>query len=95
MSDFDLKIVNGTVASASETYTADIGIKDGLIAAIGRRLGSADDVIDAAGQYVLPGGIAINASSHSPRTRIQPHRRTRRFLRPTKHNQSFGPLIFS
>jgi len=57
MSDFDLKIVNGTVASASETYTADIGIKDGLIAAIGRRLGSADDVIDAAGQYVLPGGI--------------------------------------
>jgi hypothetical protein len=52
-------------------------------------------VIDAAGQYVLPGGIAINASSHSPRTRIQPHRRTRRFLRPTKHNQSFGPLIFS
>lgn len=57
MSQYDLKIIHGTVANATETFQADIGIKDGLIVAIGKKLGEADRVIDASGKYVLPGGI--------------------------------------
>jgi dihydropyrimidinase len=57
MSSYDLKITGGTVANADETFTADIGIRDGLIVAIGKELGPAERVIDADGKYVLPGGI--------------------------------------
>ncbi len=57
MSDFDLKISNGTVANSAETFSADIGVKDGKIIAIGKKLGDADHEIDASGKYVLPGGI--------------------------------------
>jgi len=57
MEDFDLKITGGTVANAAETFTADIGVSDGKIVAIGKNLGNADRVIDARGKYVLPGGI--------------------------------------
>ena len=53
----DLKISNGTVADVSETYAADIGVIDGKIVAIGKNLGDATRTIDAAGKYVLPGGI--------------------------------------
>ena len=38
MSDFDLKISNGTVANSAETFSADIGVKDGKIVAIGKNL---------------------------------------------------------
>ena len=41
MSDFDLKISNGTVANSAETFSADIGVKDGQIVAIGKKLGDA------------------------------------------------------
>jgi|TARA_B100000315_G_C14500235_1_gene551973 urease alpha subunit len=37
MSDFDLKISNGTVANSAETFSADIGVKDGQIVAIGKK----------------------------------------------------------
>lgn len=53
---FDLVIRGGTIATATDTFTADIGIKDGKIAALGTGL-DAPDVIDATGHYVLPGGI--------------------------------------
>ena len=57
MSQFDLKITNGTVANSAETFQADIGVKDGKIITIGKKLGNADRVVDASGKYVLPGGI--------------------------------------
>lgn len=57
MSDFDLKITGGTVANSSETFSADVGIRDGRIAAIAKDLGDAKETIDASGKYVLPGGI--------------------------------------
>ena len=57
MSQFDLKITNGTVANSAETFQADIGVKDGKIITIGKKLGDADKVVDANGKYVLPGGI--------------------------------------
>ncbi|WP_442879868.1 dihydropyrimidinase [Aurantimonas sp. E1-2-R+4] len=54
---FDLVILNGTVATASDVFSADIGIKDGVIAQIGGDLADAAETIDASGKYVLPGGI--------------------------------------
>jgi dihydropyrimidinase len=57
VSQFDLKITNGTVANSAETFQADIGVKDGKIITIGKKLGNADKVVDANGKYVLPGGI--------------------------------------
>ncbi|WP_088343379.1 MULTISPECIES: dihydropyrimidinase [Rhodomicrobium] len=54
---FDTIIRGGTVATASETFAADVGIRAGRIAALGDDLGAADDVIDARGKLVLPGGI--------------------------------------
>ena len=54
---YDLIIRNGRVATASDIFTCDIGIRDGRIAALGDNLGEADEVIDASGKWVLPGGI--------------------------------------
>ena len=55
--DFDLVIRGGTVATASDTFRADVGIRDGRIAALAESLDHAGDVIDATGKLVLPGGI--------------------------------------
>lgn len=57
MKILDLKITNGTVASSTDTFSADIGIRDGRIVAIGEIPGDATRVIDASGKFVLPGGI--------------------------------------
>ena len=54
---YDLKITGGTVANSAETFQADIGIRDGRIVAIAKDLGGAERTIDAAGKFVLPGGI--------------------------------------
>ena len=53
---YDLVIKNGTIVTAADTYSAEIGIKDGKIATIGTGL-EASDTIDATGKLVLPGGI--------------------------------------
>ncbi|VUC31693.1 unnamed protein product [Clonostachys rosea] len=60
--DFDTVIINGLIVTASEILPEglQIGIKDGKIASIGRKLLRSDSsarVIDAAGGYVTPGGI--------------------------------------
>ena len=52
----DLVIKNGTIVTATESYQADIGVNGETIALIGRDL-SGDDVIDAKGMYVMPGGV--------------------------------------
>jgi dihydropyrimidinase len=57
MPSFDTIIRGGTVATASDTFSCDIGIKDGRIAALGHDLGEAAQLIDATGRLVLPGGI--------------------------------------
>lgn len=57
MSAFDLIVHGGTLATASETFTADIAVKDGRIAALGHDLGSAVRSIDATDLLVLPGGV--------------------------------------
>ncbi len=61
MSNFDLVISNGTVATAADTFQADVGVKDGRIVALGENLdqngNGGAQVIDAAGKLVLPGGV--------------------------------------
>jgi len=52
----DLVIKNGMVVTATESYRADIAVDGETIALIGRDL-SGDQVIDAAGMLVMPGGI--------------------------------------
>lgn len=51
-------IKNGTIVTATDTYEADLLIKDGKIAMIGQHLEEKGaEVIDAKGCYVFPGGI--------------------------------------
>ena len=57
MSKLDTIIRGGRVATASDTVTCDVGIRDGRIATLGDDLGGTDEVIDARGRLVLPGGI--------------------------------------
>ncbi|RST84508.1 dihydropyrimidinase [Aquibium carbonis] len=49
-------IKNGTIVTADRTYKADVLIEGDKIAAIGANL-SGDQVIDATGCFVMPGGI--------------------------------------
>ena len=49
-------IKNGTVVTADLTYEADVLIENGVIAEIGKGL-KGDEVLDATGCYVMPGGI--------------------------------------
>src|ERR1700730_17514713 len=57
MSEFDLVIRNGAVATASDTTSCDVGIKDGVITTLGKSLAVGAQEIDASGRLVLPGGI--------------------------------------
>ena len=57
MAEFDLLIRGGTVATASDSFWADVAIRDGRIVALGSGLGGAEREIDATGLFVLPGGI--------------------------------------
>ena len=54
---YDLIIANGTIATASDIFSCDIGIRDGVIVALGHDIGEAAETIDASGKLVLPGGI--------------------------------------
>ena len=62
MATFDTLIKGGTLVdgSGSTPVTADLAIKDGVIAAIGRDLGSATETIDADGLLVTPGWVDIH-----------------------------------
>ena len=57
MNEFDLVIRNAHCATASDIFDADIGIQDGAIAALAQGLPAGKSEIDAAGRWVLPGGI--------------------------------------
>lgn len=56
-------IKNGTIITATDTYRADVAIRDGRVVAISDSLSdSGADVIDARGCFVLPG--AVDAHVH-------------------------------
>ena len=52
-------IRGGTIVTADQTYRADVYCADGVIKAIGDKLGVPQGArtVDAGGQYVMPGGI--------------------------------------
>lgn len=55
--DLDLVIRNGNVVTASEEVFCDIGIVNGKIAVLAKKLEGGARSIDADGNYVFPGGI--------------------------------------
>ncbi|PLK69153.1 dihydropyrimidinase [Rhizobium sp. TH135] len=63
---FDTVIRNGTVVTASDTFVSDVGIREGRIVALAANLTEADEVIDATGLFVLPGGIDSHVHLDQP-----------------------------
>ena len=59
---FDLKITNGLVydGDGGDAYHANIGVKDGRIAEIGRCEAQADRTVDAEGAIIAPGFIDLH-----------------------------------
>lgn len=67
MSDLlDLVITNARVATAADTFDANIGIKDGKIVVVGSYLPPAKKTIDAAGRVVTPGGVDAHCHLDQP-----------------------------
>src|SRR5437588_1094868 len=65
---FDTIIANSTVVTATDTCTADVGIRGGKVTAIGQQLPQENTarVIDAAGRLVMPGGIDVHTHIDMP-----------------------------
>jgi dihydropyrimidinase len=75
MSDrYDLIVRNARVATAADTFDADIGIVGGKIVTIAQRLpaSSTEREIDAAGRWVTPGGV--DAHCHLDQPMVEPMR---------------------
>src|SRR5437764_92759 len=67
MSDFDFIIRGGTVIAPDGKMSADIGVAEGKIAALGSNLsGSAREEIDAAGLHIFPGVIDAHVHFNEP-----------------------------
>ncbi len=65
---FDTIIKNGSVVTATDTYTADVALANGKIIAMGTDLPSqnATKILDASGKLVLPGGIDVHTHLDMP-----------------------------
>ena len=63
---FDLVVRNAVVATASDTFEADIAIRDGRIVQIGTEVGPATREIDARGRVVTPGGVDAHCHLDQP-----------------------------
>ena len=62
-------ITNGTIVTADGSYAADVLIDGETIAAIGAGMAGmaeVDETIDAAGRYVIPGGIDVHTHMELP-----------------------------
>lgn len=63
----DLLIKNGTVVTVSESFEADVAVKDGKITAIGKHLDTkAKKVVNAAKKLVLPGALDVHTHMAMP-----------------------------
>ena len=86
MASFDLVIRGGKIATASDTFDADIGISDGRIVALGAELEKGKEEIDAAGRCVaarrhrqpLPYRAALRHGHHVRRRLLHAARSRRR-----------------
>ena len=60
-------IKNGTIVTATDRYDADILIEGETVVLIGKDLAmEVDRTIDAAGRYVIPGGIDAHTIRWKP-----------------------------
>lgn len=66
MNGLDLIVRGGRIATAADVFHADIGISGGRIVQLGDDLGRADDVIDAGGRLVTPGGVDSHCHMDQP-----------------------------
>ena len=58
MADYDLIVRDARIVTAERQSEGDIAVKDGAVAALGADVkGTATREIDAAGKFVLPGGV--------------------------------------
>ncbi len=79
---FDLVLRNAVLATASDTYRADLGVRHGRIAQIGLDLPAGRQDIDAGGRVVTPGGI--DAHCHLDQPMAPPVRLADDFLTGTR-----------
>jgi dihydroorotase len=63
---FDLKLTGGTVHLPGGPVLAEVGVRDGSIAAIGTALGDAGETIDCTGLDILPGVIDSQVHFREP-----------------------------
>jgi dihydropyrimidinase len=66
MIPLDLVVRNARVATAADTFDADIGIAGGRIVALAQGLPAAPREIDAAGRIVTPGGVDAHCHLDQP-----------------------------
>ncbi len=66
MTDADLVIAGGTVVTAAGRRRANVVVAAGRIAHVGPQLPSAREVVDAAGLFVLPGGVDTHVHLMDP-----------------------------
>ncbi len=60
-SDFDLIIAGGQVVTPVGVIVGDVAVRGGQIAQVGDLAGSAARRIEAAGKWILPGGVDVHA----------------------------------
>ena len=67
MADFDLVVRGGNVAdgTGAAIKEADIAVKGGRIAAVGKVSGRGAEEVDAKGLLVTPGGVDTHVHTHS------------------------------
>lgn len=63
---FDTIVKGGLVATAADSFVADIGISGSRIVALAEGLSGAARVIDATGRWVLPGGVDAHCHFDQP-----------------------------
>ena len=56
LAEYDLVVRGGTVVTGADIFVADVGVRQGRIAAVGDKLDGAR-MLDAGGLLVLPGGV--------------------------------------
>ena len=71
--DYDLLVRRGRVVDGSglPSYVADVGVKDGKIAEVGKLSGTAAKTIDADGLAVAPGFIDTDMTAGVPAEVLQ------------------------
>jgi len=64
--DFDLVVRNAVAITAADEMRCDIGVRGGRIVALAETLGAGAREIDAAGRWVMPGGVDAHCHLDQP-----------------------------